>query len=189
MHSVFFGVKRTYWLGIALQQGLLQQADFWITPARFDLLYVLKMNPEGISRYRLTLLLGVSGPVLSRMMGALEREGLLERRRSYRDKRCVSVHATENGNFLVEGALRGLAEPESVEAWLRRCFGSSDERWRGEVELLERFCERARFVLYDKTPARHPWEGVPIVSADGTQQCLRMPPSTAASIAELGIAA
>lgn len=188
MHSVFFGVKRAYWRGISLQTRLLVEVDTWITPARFDLLRVLFVNRAGVSRYRLKLMLGVSGPVLSRMVRVLEEEGLLVRRRSDRDRRYVSVHPTPEGLLLVEDALRELRDDGLLETWVRRCFASSDERWQGEVELLERFLERARVALEDPTPRRHPWEGISI-SRDGWILELEMPPPTAASIAELRLAA
>jgi DNA-binding MarR family transcriptional regulator len=180
MHPLFFGVKRLYWLLVRCAGGLLMAKDLWVTPARFDLLRALHKYPKGIARFKLVRLLGVSGPVVSRMLKALEAEGWLTRTRAEHDRRVVMVLATPAARSAVEDFLNekdGIVVAKEAAS----LFVSSKRARvrRRELQIFERFLVRARARLNDKAPFTHPWFGGEIVAPDGWLQLIAPPPTFA----------
>ena len=185
MHPLCFGVKRLYLLLLREVEGILMFKDFWTTPARFDLLRVLHKHPQGIARFKLVRLLGVSGPVVSRMLKALEAEGWLTRTRFPKDRRVVMVKPTEIALSTVEEVLDtadGLDGAKEVEA----LFVSSKRKrvQLRELRILQRFIVRARVRMGDKAPFTHPWFGGEIMAPDAWLKLIP-PPGTFAPSAPL----
>ena len=85
------------------------------------LLHVSRLG-EGIRQRDLAESLGIEGPSLVRLLDSLESQGLIERREDDSDRRCKTVHLTEDGRTLVEG-IRGVA----AEVRERLLAGVSDE--------------------------------------------------------------
>jgi DNA-binding MarR family transcriptional regulator len=156
MHPLFFGVKRVHYCAVRLTQWALNQNELETTPARLDLLRAIYVYPNGIPRWKLVKVLGVSGPVISRMLVALEAQGLLRRRRVERDRRLVWIDLTLAGKQLVGMALLMFIEGVELEDWVRDSFTSASPSVH-ELEILERFLLRARRYLRDKAALAHPW--------------------------------
>jgi DNA-binding MarR family transcriptional regulator len=178
MHRVFFGVKRLHWLLVKLSQTVIDLRGLLLTPARMDLLRVLHKYRGGIARFKLVRLLGVSGPVVSRMLKALESRRWLTRERAEKNRRVVIVKATED-TLEVLDELEGHGK--AAEKLVHRVFSSSKRASvrRRELQILERFIVRARARMNDKAPFTHPWFGGEIMAHDGWLRLIVPPPTFA----------
>jgi MarR family transcriptional regulator, organic hydroperoxide resistance regulator len=75
----------------------------------------------------------VAGPTATRMLDALERDGVVTRNRSREDRRVVTVALTEHGAALL------TAKRRSISAKRRRAFRSlTPEEQTGAANLLRR---------------------------------------------------
>jgi DNA-binding MarR family transcriptional regulator len=175
MQQAFFSVKRVHWQWQKRAARVLAERGVPLTPARFTLMRVLHTYRYGIARFNLVKLLGVAGPVVSRMLKALEALGLAVRTRSGFDARVVVVMATEAGRALVDRALEGVSR--EAERIATVCFASSQHP-DVELDLLGRFLLRARVKLLDPTPFSVPWRGGDLWGNEGgfAYHALREPP-------------
>jgi DNA-binding MarR family transcriptional regulator len=154
MHVLFFQMKRAYHSTLRLGHRLL--SAFGLTPARFDLLYVIMHRRWGarrsegarrITQREIRNVLGVSAPTVSRMLDALEDLGLVRRRRCEGDRRENWVHPTARCMLLMRRAARELLENGYSELAARSI--AIPERWfsnRISEAVLARFLERLRAI-------------------------------------------
>jgi DNA-binding MarR family transcriptional regulator len=164
MHAAFFGLKRAYWGSLRVTRKHL--GDMGLTAARFDLLYMLVAAPWGMPRRQkvLTRELGVTPPVVSRMLKSLRERGLVVRARDPDDRRGWLVSLTTEGRRRIRSAIdffiRGGRAWRHVQRGLCPSLPPGVERddtalWRmcGFEEVLDRWREglRARGSLY------YPW--------------------------------
>jgi DNA-binding MarR family transcriptional regulator len=157
MHPTFFSVKRVHLSLVAWQRVLLRsQCGTRITPARFDLMRVIAAHGGSCARWRLVKVLGVSGTVVSRMVKALERDGLVRRSREPHDRRCVLVSLTGLGRFDVDQA-RLFTEGPALESLARRVFSFADGGSARQATVFAEFLQEARVNLRDRAPLPHPW--------------------------------
>jgi DNA-binding MarR family transcriptional regulator len=79
-----------------------------LTAARFDLLYLLWEMPEDLPRSQKEIVrqLGVTRPVVSRMVRSLMEIGLVERTRYFLDRRTWLVSLTSEGRARIRRAIR-----------------------------------------------------------------------------------
>jgi DNA-binding MarR family transcriptional regulator len=103
MHSAFFGLKRAYWGSLATTRKRLKEIG--LTAARFDLLYTLRQNHGPLAQRRLTRILGVTHPVVSRMLKSLRLLGLTTRERRSSDAREWMISLTPAGRALIHKAV------------------------------------------------------------------------------------
>src|SRR5581483_6609271 len=96
VHDTFFATKRAFHGILRITRRPL--AALGLTPARFDMLYVLY---AGMGQWALQStirrLLGVTAPTVSRMLRSLEQLGFVKRMRCEVDKRDRVVELTELG--------------------------------------------------------------------------------------------
>lgn len=78
----------------------------------------------------LALAAGVTPPTATRMIDALEREGVVTRRRPAEDRRCVRVALTG------AGAQRAAAAHEARAAWREGVFAGLSDRERQDAARL-----------------------------------------------------
>jgi DNA-binding MarR family transcriptional regulator len=76
MDGLVFHLKRA-WQSVLYRFCVGEVAPFGLTPARFDMMTAIGSN--GVTQARLRMLLGVSRPVVSRMLAALEKLGFVVR--------------------------------------------------------------------------------------------------------------
>jgi DNA-binding MarR family transcriptional regulator len=158
MHRVFFSVKRLHWLWQRRAEVMLYERDVWMTPARFTLLRVLHTYRHGLMRAKLAQLLGVAGPGVSRMVKALEAEGLVVRRRSERDKRIVRIELTDGGRDVVECGLGSGNDVMDLDGEVQKTFASSKYP-EVDLHVLDRLLIRGRWRLGDRALYPEPWQG------------------------------
>ena len=127
MHAVFFGLKRAFQSSLEWMKGVF--APFDLTPARFDMLYLLNQE-EWFYQGELQSVLGVSAATVSRMLKSLRQLGLVESDVDPDDRRRRLVGLTELGSAVLARAIEavmgsgiaGLAVASSVgwNWWSRR---------------------------------------------------------------------
>jgi len=108
MNTVFFGLKRSYYATLTGARALTKH--YGLTPARFDLMFLLQ--EPGKTQSSLWAALGVSRTTVSRMLQSLEELGLIERKKGgyfgNEDRRQRMVYLTKKGMWLLKQAIRGI---------------------------------------------------------------------------------
>jgi len=155
MHAAFFGIKRVHLRTLAVSRALLARVA--LTPARFDLMRIVELHTDGILQRNIQYLLGVSAPTVSRMLKALEKLGMIRRRRLASDRRCVDVHLTHVGRNVVGVARETLIESGIAERFALRGLGSNPDTARPELTTLQRFLSSMRSAYGDWPLFAHPW--------------------------------
>ncbi len=162
MDPVFFTIKRAYYATLRLTRRAL--AAIGLTAARFDLLDALYRLGTGASNLQSHLRrgLGVARSTISRMLGALERLGLVTRHRAGRE--CV-VKLTPEGRRRVRCAFFGLVRVGHVALALDSALAPGSRFWptpracvaaRRHLMVL---CLRIRLGLGDKATLDRLTEG------------------------------
>jgi DNA-binding MarR family transcriptional regulator len=111
MNAHFFGLKRAYHGFLRVTRRPLQVLG--LTAARYDLMYALMLRQNDwdvapMLQRELRRELGVTGSVVSRMLGSLEKLGLITRKRKARDRRQLEIRLTEKGLECIRYAYRAL---------------------------------------------------------------------------------
>ena len=164
VNAITFGTKRAFH-GF-LRATRKQLVEMGLTAARFDLLSVLvKCRPgelcaPGVRQSAIRRVLGVTAPVVTRMVRALERLGLVRRwREQAPDKRQVLVELTEAGERCILKA-REVMLPAMSRTVLRAiCFGkhrSASARFR-HMDTLESYLSSLRGRFGDTATLYYPW--------------------------------
>ena len=168
MTPAFFGIKRAHLLIVGATRTMVWTAG--LTPARFDLMRVIKTNPVGVTQRTIRYLLGVSAATISRMVTSLEALGYVTRSRLVRDRRCVVVTLTEDGDERIQRALAcAIASREADQVTGHSVTGNyfagpDDAPVRKGVDELEKVLRHIRRYFCDPSPFRHPWRGGPFVA-------------------------
>ncbi len=95
MHVIFFGLKRAFHGALRVTRDAL--AILGLTPARFDMLYIVAKEGSSLLQRDLQRALGVAAATVSRMLKSLEELGLIEREVTEEDHRCRNVMLTKEG--------------------------------------------------------------------------------------------
>jgi DNA-binding MarR family transcriptional regulator len=103
MHAAMYGLKRAYWGSLGTTRRRLKEMG--LTAARFDLLYVLRQHRAPLAQRWIHRILGVTHPVVSRMLKSLRRLGLTERKRRRIDQREWMISLTPAGRTLIRKAV------------------------------------------------------------------------------------
>ena len=98
-----YGLKRAYWGSLGTTRKRLKQMG--LTAARFDLLYVLRKNRGPLAQRLIHPILGVTHPVVSRMLKSLELLGLTTREERSSDRRQWMISLTPKGRALIRQAI------------------------------------------------------------------------------------
>jgi len=164
VNAITFGTKRAFH-GV-LRATRKQLVELGLTAARFDLLSVLvrrgprELCAPGVRQSAIRRMLGVTAPVVTRMVRALERLGLVRRWREQDwDKRQVLVELTEAGERCILRA-RDVMLPAVSRMVLRAiCFGahhSASARFR-HMDTLESYLSGLRERFGDTATFYYPW--------------------------------
>ena len=137
MHALFFGLKRAYWGTVAKSRKLLHRYSPHLTAARFDLMHKVRGYPFRILQSELREVLGVSRPVLTRMLKSLVELGWVTRERGIRDRRTYEIGITEAGRRVIEAAYRGMVESMRAARWVNQALVGR-ENWPDPCRSFER---------------------------------------------------
>ena len=141
MNAIMFGTKRAFHGFLRVSRRPL----VWLglTAARFDLLSVMAVRGRAHMMWpmwqsELRKILGVTAPVVSRMVKSLEALGLVRRERVDRDRRQVSVSLTEEGRRCILRARHVMIRAMRRLVYGAICFGqhrSPDARFEHMARL------------------------------------------------------
>ena len=150
MHRAIWAVKRAHWWAWMKAQRLLRKLPkATLTPARFDVLFVLEERGKMMQR-SLRRVLNVVGSTMSEMLGDLEARGLVVRGRRSRAGRSVEI--SQKGRDAIGDAFMAYMEVDDVigDAFGGAWFDDSCTR----LLIWERVCRRVRHACGDKQFAR-----------------------------------
>jgi DNA-binding MarR family transcriptional regulator len=146
MHRAIWAVKRAHWWTWMKARKLLRQSARrpTLTPARFDVLFVLSERGRMMQR-SLRRVLGVMGSTMSEMLGDLEKRGFVARGKRSRAGR--SVELTKAGDDALSNAFYAYMELDDAigSAFGGAWFGDSCAR----LLIWERVCRRVRHACGD----------------------------------------
>jgi DNA-binding MarR family transcriptional regulator len=152
VHTTFFSVKRAFHGILRITRRPL--AHFGLTPARFDMLYVLYQDARHWCwQSALRDALGVTAPTASRMLASLEKLGFVKRQPDEMDRRQRVVELTESGLRKMQKAHDELVASGAAQLALDCALAfpiQHDRRaTRSAMRILDRFLERMRFQFGD----------------------------------------
>ena len=160
MNVILFGLKRAFQCSIRVTRSLV--GAFGLTAARFDMLHAIK-GSGGLSvrQKDLQRTLGVSAPTVSRMLGSLEKLGLISRTRPAWDTRQRFVTLTVAGLACIRRAFRSLVRRRVVRAAFDTVLTVGLSRDAGarfdETCNAESVCDRIRRGFGDTSTLGYPW--------------------------------
>jgi DNA-binding MarR family transcriptional regulator len=160
MNAITFGTKRAFHAFVRVTRK--QLGELGLTAARFDLLSVLVnagQDSSGVRQSEVRRMLGVTAPVVTRMIQALEALGLVQRWRDYLDRRQVRVALTEMGERCILQARKVMLPMAKKIVYRAICFGahrSADARLI-HMDTLEGYLRGLREMFGDKARLYYPW--------------------------------
>ena len=116
MHFFFSKGRRVFHKANAVGQWLVD--GFGLTPARYDMMYAIRHHWRNgrIVQSVLREVLGVAAQTVSKMVGALEKLGLVVRTKgAYGDKRQREVALTAEGKRRIEAATAAMNDDGDVD--------------------------------------------------------------------------
>jgi DNA-binding MarR family transcriptional regulator len=141
MNRIFLGAKRTHHSCLRISRTLLGKA---LTPARFDMLFVLEAcDPQrfGIRQADLCTILGVSGATVSRMLKSLDELGYVHRQLDEDDGRRRVISLTDDGRALILHLMQRV-HGSGIDLFALDCALGAERWWDARHAL------RLRDVLY-----------------------------------------
>jgi DNA-binding MarR family transcriptional regulator len=108
MHYLSLEMKRAHWAAVGVARSIA--AEFWLTPARFDLLYVVRRFGGGSGQNAIARQLGVSGATVSRMLRSLEELGFVRRVRMSFDLRRKVIRLSSWAEEFIDRAIRAFVD-------------------------------------------------------------------------------
>jgi DNA-binding MarR family transcriptional regulator len=125
MHELFFGLKRAFHGTLRMTRTAL--ASLGLTPARFDMLYIVAKEGSMMLQRDLQRALGVAAATVSRMLKSLEQLGFVERTVMEEDHRRRVVVLTKAGRRRVLNAARFLIHSGNIPLMVDSAL--SPDRW------------------------------------------------------------
>jgi DNA-binding MarR family transcriptional regulator len=159
VHSTFFAMKRVFQSSLRVGRELL--APFGLTPARFDLMYLLPRSTQrGIKQSDVTRSLGVTAPTVSRMVKSLVELGLVVSNVWEADMRQRWLRMTQEGVEVLRAAIAatmdsGDAHGIVLRAVVPRYFDPVD--CIRVLDYFENGLDRVRTAFADTGYIYYPW--------------------------------
>jgi DNA-binding MarR family transcriptional regulator len=119
MHSIMFGLKRAYWGSLKPTRKRLTKLG--LTAARFDMLYILRRG-HPTAQSSITRRLGVTPPVVSRMLKSLRELDLVTRQRGWGDRREWIVALTARGRTTIRRAIDAFIHSRRAQHIVERAI-------------------------------------------------------------------
>ena len=165
MNALFFACKRAFHGILRVTRKPLKSLG--LTAARFDMMYALAYctgydtSSGPVSKQSdLRRALGVTAPVVSRMLRSLEALGFVTRKRAeYGDRRQRFITVTKAGMRCIQTAFQALRRAATRLLCEAICFGKHrdrDERFRHMCEL-DSYLYSMRLYYGDTARLPYPW--------------------------------
>jgi DNA-binding MarR family transcriptional regulator len=158
MNEIFFGLKRAFHGTLRMTRTAL--ASLGLTPARFDMLYIVAKEGSMMLQRDLQRALGVAAATVSRMLKSLEKLGFVERTVMEEDHRRRVVALTKAGRRRVFNAARWLIHSGNIQLMVDSAL--SPDRWhdpaacRRERDELGRVLHLLRHAYRDVATRHYP---------------------------------
>jgi DNA-binding MarR family transcriptional regulator len=120
MHAAYFGLKRSYWGSLATTRKRLK--DMGLTAARFDMLYALLRRGMPVRQRYFVHKLGVTSPVVSRMLKSLRQLGYVDRKRDILDARAWLTSLTRMGRTKIREAIHEFRTLGLIDRIVEECL-------------------------------------------------------------------
>jgi DNA-binding MarR family transcriptional regulator len=167
MNAIFFGAKRVFHGAVRVTRTSLHGVAPGLTAARFDMMYALTYDIGHNKRERGRVLqsglwrrLGVTAPVVSRMLRSLEALGWVVRRRlSKGDQRQREVTLTDAGLACVRTAYKLLFRVTASIVYHAICWGKHRDASARLIHMdtLEGYLRSLRTYCRDTARLYYPW--------------------------------
>ena len=168
MNAIFFASKRVFHGAMRVTRGSLLSVAPGLTAARFDMMYALTCGSgDRHKRDRMTVpqsylwrQLGVTPPVVARMLRSLEALGWVTRRRPLRgDQRQREVTLTEAGLACIRSAHKLLFRVAASIVYHAICWGKHRDRDARFVHMcdLEEYLDSLRRYCRDTARLYYRW--------------------------------
>ncbi|HEX3771308.1 MAG TPA: MarR family transcriptional regulator [Polyangiaceae bacterium] len=167
MDRTFFALKRAYHSTLRISRRDFKEIE--LTPARMDILHVLYNRGRTITppiwQSTLRRIIGYTArSTMSQIMKALEKLGLVRRKRCPQNERQLEVELTDDGwarlgRAYVRFATGWVHVAPTVASGWRAPNKEEDEAWRAFVERMGRLNKllyNIRFALRDTGCVRYP---------------------------------
>jgi DNA-binding MarR family transcriptional regulator len=164
MNAIAFGTKRVFHGYLRVSRKPL--ASMGLTAARFDLLAALygasrhaHRSFHGMQQNDLRRALGVTAPVVTRMLHALESLGWLTRRRVAWDRRQRRVELTDDGLARIKAIYRVMLRAAQRWTEVAICFGEHrvPSRRLRHMDALDGYLRALRRTCGDRATLYYPW--------------------------------
>jgi DNA-binding MarR family transcriptional regulator len=168
MNAIFFASKRVFHSAVNLTRASMRAVAPGLTAARFDMMYALtrrsgdrnKFHASVTRQSQLWRTLGVSPPVVVRMLRSLEAlEWVTRRRPAYGDQRQREVKLTEKGLACIREAYKlhfRIAERIVYHAICRGKHRDAGARFVN-MDRLEGYLRGLREHCRDRARLYYPW--------------------------------
>jgi DNA-binding MarR family transcriptional regulator len=161
MHAAMFALKRSYWGSLKPTRKRL--TELGLTAARFDMLYILRRG-HPIAQRAITRTLGVTPPVVSRMLKSLRELGLVTRQRWGGDRREWLISLTAQGRTVIRRAIDAFIHSRRVHHIVERAIcptmpagPARQEAAFYATEALESLLDRLRQGFRAGGTLHYPW--------------------------------
>jgi DNA-binding MarR family transcriptional regulator len=169
MNPMFFGAKRAFLSSVAVTRKTLRAIAPGMTAARYDMMYVIAREPirQGMFKaFRMAVTqssvrkrLGVSAPVVSRMVRSLVARGWVRQSSVDCDKRQRYLALTQEGIAALLAAFR-QAGRFAKRLVIRTFCGQRDRDWAARSQAMEHassFFSCLRTACGDTARVRYSW--------------------------------
>ena len=142
MHQLFFVTKRAHW-GIQNTMRKPLKKKFNITAARVDMMQAICKQPwsQLKEQRKLVAKLGCVRSVVSRMLKAMEKLGLVSREKATYDKRLRLVSLTKKGLRLLDRVTRSYIRSGVAAVWVYKAVAPGLWRKKGYRFARLLWCE------------------------------------------------
>jgi DNA-binding MarR family transcriptional regulator len=138
-----FRLKRGHLKAVQFHKTLTKQ--FNLTPARFDAMYVLRINGGACKQRVIWETLGLSASTICKMLRSMEDVGLVWRETNEEDKRARVVHLTKFGLACVVAAMKLFLRVDA----LRNFYDAMHPDGRDFIKMCAGWVERIARKLWD----------------------------------------
>jgi DNA-binding MarR family transcriptional regulator len=166
MNAIVFATKRVFQSAVRVANSELKLIALGLTAARFDMMFALtrrrddKMDRQTLRQSELRRILGVSAPVVSRMLRSLDALGWITRRRPrHGDQRQRDVTLTDLGFARFRAAYGLLIHFAKRIVYRAICWGlhrDRQERFRN-MAMLESYLSSLRGHFRDTARLYYAW--------------------------------